>query len=100
MKKIKEQMEDWKSKVLGAYEQTERLAQEIEELDDNLEAIGWSIVDEEEDADGILTEGESDKYNKWTGPVGARREPLVPEEKREPVVPEEKRDTDMFPKLG
>eukprot|EP00972_Heterocapsa_arctica_P041042 6049728-Heterocapsa_arctica.AAC.1 len=43
MNKIKEQLEDWKNKVLVAYEQTERLAQDIEELDDRLEAMGWIL---------------------------------------------------------
>eukprot|EP00972_Heterocapsa_arctica_P060804 8969945-Heterocapsa_arctica.AAC.1 len=44
--KTKEQVEDWKSKLEGASEQVEILVQEIEILDDNLEALGWTTAEE------------------------------------------------------
>eukprot|EP00972_Heterocapsa_arctica_P100330 14795208-Heterocapsa_arctica.AAC.1 len=79
MSKIKEQLEDWKTKVSTAYEQIERLTQETEEIDENLEGVGWNLHDEEEEAE-TLTDGKSDKDNRWTGPVGNIREGGVPEE--------------------
>eukprot|EP00972_Heterocapsa_arctica_P093640 13812543-Heterocapsa_arctica.AAC.1 len=58
MDKIKEQVEDWKSKLEGASEQVERVEQVIAVLDDNLEAVRWTSVEDVEDGPEELSHGD------------------------------------------
>eukprot|EP00972_Heterocapsa_arctica_P048218 7110450-Heterocapsa_arctica.AAC.1 len=59
----------------------ERLEREIAILGDNLEAVGWTTVEDAEDGPEALSDGESDGNNLWSQFAGtARREAVVPME--------------------
>eukprot|EP00972_Heterocapsa_arctica_P086664 12774634-Heterocapsa_arctica.AAC.1 len=65
MDNIKEQIEDWQSKLEGAREQVERFEQEIALLDHNLEAVGWTTVEDVEESPAQLAYGGGRLECQW-----------------------------------